>query len=239
MKTRKYILGALAAIAATAMLGGCHTRSTQPTTSRLANLGIDVDSLALPTSFNFDDNGEALPKKLLSPEQYTALGLERWMSIDTAYCNPWLWGSRSLPDGHLLLMGQLERSDNRPSFIVCADAAGSLLDLTWLGECSGVNLSYWDEVSENLLRKGCDTLRVEVVGDTALAVHKWITFYETDANESYHRNFGRIDHHYMLTVDDKGHFVGHDTTSTVTGDTALISPAWIDQRQQEIAKREF
>ena len=112
----------------------------------LCNAGICDDSLNVANDINYNDDGKNLPHYILDLPTCQALGLDKYMGIDTVSSIVRVWGKRDYPDkGISLLFGQTSYSDSRTCWLATYGKDG-MIDFMRLGECGGMNLSYWDDV---------------------------------------------------------------------------------------------
>ena len=100
----------------------------------LCSMGLGDDSLALGgKDFRYDNDGEALPHRILDLATCQALGLDKVMHVDTNTTIVRVWGVKDYPDkGISLLLGQTSYSDTRTCWLATFGKDG-MLDFMRLG----------------------------------------------------------------------------------------------------------
>lgn len=205
----------------------------------LANAGISEDSLVLNgNEFNFDNDGEKLPHRILDLATCQALGLDKMMGVDTNYSIVRVWGVQNYPDkGITLLLGQTSYNDTRTCWLATYGKEG-MLDFMRLGECGGMNLSYWDDIDEHTRLVGIDSMRM-VMPDKfgkPINVSRWVSYNEQHdgADTGTDSTLWFIDNEIPITIGNNGHFTVGKIGTVYSADTTVITPYWRYKRQLEL-----
>ena len=205
----------------------------------LSSVGITEDSLLLNgNEFNFDNDGEKLPHRILDLATCQALGLDKMMGVDTTYSIVRVWGIQDYPDkGITLLLGQTSYSDTRTCWLATYGKDG-MLDFMRLGECGGLNLSYWDDIDEHTRLVGIDSLRM-VMPDKfgkPINISRWISYNEQHdgADTGTDSTLWFIDNEIPVTIGNNGHFTIGKIGTVYSADTTVITPYWRYKRQLEL-----
>ena len=203
----------------------------------LTSAGISEDSLMLNGSeFDYDNDGEKLPHRILDLATCEAIGLDKMMQVDTVTSIVRVWGMRDYPDkGITLLLGQTSYSDTRTCWIATYGKDG-MLDFMRLGECGGMNLSYWDDVDEHTRNVGIDSMRM-VMPDKfgkPINVSRWISYKEQRDGVDTDSTLWFIHNELPITIGDDGHFALGKIGTVYSSDTTLLNNYWRYKRQLEL-----
>jgi len=227
---------AMAMIAMCLLLCACTQRDNkQNAEAWLTSIGVNPAHFDGKQELNFDDNGANLKMQDLDSAQIHALQLDSLLGVDPNYATARLWGIRPIEGTDMvLLLGQTEFSDTRPCFMMTLDAEGNPVDMMKLGECGGLNLTYWDQVDEQTLRKGVDSMLMTLDEGNSIMLNKWVTMYETPDEDKTKKDLWNIRHQIPVNIDQQGHFNLGNITSSHSNDTTLLTPYWLDKRELEI-----
>ena len=202
----------------------------------LCSLGICDDSLNVADDINFNDDGANLPHHILDMETCYALGLDKLMGVDTAISVIRVWGTRDYPDkGIALLLGESSYGDIRTCWLATYGKEG-MLDFMRLGECGGVNLSYWDENDEHSRLVGIDSMRM-VMPDKfgkPMNVSRWISYNEQRDCVETDSTLWFIHHELPITIGKDGNFSVGKVGIVYSSDTTLLNNYWRYKRQLEV-----
>jgi len=203
----------------------------------LCSVGICDDSLVLSASeFRYDNDGEALPHRILDLATCQAIGLDKVMHVDTHTTIVRVWNVRDYPDkGITLLMGQTSYSDTRTCWLATYGKQG-MIDFMRLGECGGMNLSYWDDIDEHTRHVGIDSMRM-VMPDKwgkPINVSRWISYNEQRDGIETDSTLWFIDNEIPVTIGNDGRFTIGKIGAVYSADTTLLTPYWRYKRQLEV-----
>ena len=203
----------------------------------LTSAGISEDSLMLNGSeFDYDNDGEKLPHRILDLATCEAIGLDKMMQVDTVTSIVRVWGMRDYPDkGITLLLGQTSYSDTRTCWIATYGKDG-MLDFMRLGECGGMNLSYWDDVDEHTRNVGIDSMRMVMPDKFGKPINmsRWISYKEQRDGVDTDSTLWFIHNELPITIGDDGHFALGKIGTVYSFDTTLLNNYWRYKRQLEL-----
>jgi hypothetical protein len=203
----------------------------------LASVGVNDDSLYTGDSeFRYDNDGEQLPHRILDLATCQAIGLDKVMHVDTNTTIVRVWNVLDYKDkGITLLMGQTSYSDTRTCWLATYGKQG-MIDFMRLGECGGMNLSYWDDVDEHTRHVGIDSMHM-VLPDKwgkPINVSRWISYNEQRDGVDTDSTLWFIDNEVPVTIGDNGRFTLGKIGTVYSSDTTLITPYWRYKRQLEV-----
>ena len=202
----------------------------------LCSVGICDDSLNVANDVNYNDDGANLPHHILDLATCQALSLDKVMGVDTAYSIVRVWGVKELEGkGISLLLGQTSYSDIRTCWLATYDKNG-MLDFMRLGECGGMNLSYWDDIDEHTRNVGIDSMRL-VLPDKfgkPMQLSRWISFNEQRDGVDTDSTLWFIHHELPITIGNDGHFTLGKIGIVYSADTTLLNNFWRYKRQLEV-----
>ena len=202
----------------------------------LCSAGICDDSLNVASDVNYNDDGAALPHHILDLAACQALGLDKMMGVDTAFSIVRVWGVKDLKDkGITLLLGQVSYSDTRSCWLATYGKDG-MLDFMRLGECGGMNLSYWDDIDEHTRNVGIDSMRLVMTDkfDKPMQLSRWISFNEQRDGADTDSTLWFIHHELPITIDNDGHFNLGKIGTVYSADTTVLNNYWRYKRQLEV-----
>lgn len=203
----------------------------------LANAGISEDSLVLNgNEINYDNDGEKLPHRILDLATCQALQLDKVMHVDTNTTIVRLWALRDYTDkGITLLMGQTSYSDTRTCWLATYGKQG-MLDFMRLGECGGMNLSYWDDIDEHTRHVGIDSMRMVMPDKFGEPIHvsRWVSYNEQRDGVERDSTLWFIHNEVPVTVGSDGIFTVGKIGTVYSSDTTLLTPYWRCKRQLEV-----
>ena len=202
----------------------------------LCSVGICDDSLNVANDVNYNDDGADLPHHILDLATCQALGLDKVMGVDTAFSIVRVWGVRELKDkGITLLLGQTSYSDIRTCWLATYSKDG-MLDFMRLGECGGMNLSYWDDIDEHTRNVGIDSMRL-VMPDNAnkpMQLSRWISYNEQRDGVDTDSTLWFIHHELPITIGNDGHFSIGKVGTVYSSDTTVLNNYWRNKRHLEV-----
>ena len=202
----------------------------------LCSVGICADSLNVANDVNYNDDGAALPHHILDLASCQALGLDKMMGVDTAFSVVRVWGVKDFKDkGISLLLGQTSYSDTRTCWLATYGKDG-MLDFMRLGECGGMNLSYWDDIDEHTRNVGIDSMRL-VMPDNAnkpMQLSRWISYNEQRDGVDTDSTLWFIHHELPITIGNDGHFTLGKIGTVYSSDTTVLNNYWRIKRQLEV-----
>ena len=202
----------------------------------LCNAGICDDSLNVANDINYNDDGKNLPHFILDYPACQALGLDKYMGIDTVSTIVRVWGKRDYPEkGISLLLGQTSYSDSRTCWLATFGKDG-MIDFMRLGECGGMNLSYWDDVDEHTRNVGIDSMRM-VMPDKwgkPIQVSRWISYNVQSDGVDTDSTLWFIHHELPVTIGNDGLFSIGKIGTVFSSDTTLLTNYWRDKRALEV-----
>jgi len=203
----------------------------------LCNAGICDDSLMLSDNeFRYDNDGEALPHRILDLATCQAIGLDKVMHVDTNTTIVRVWNVRDYKDkGITLLMGQTSYSDTRTCWLATYGKQG-MIDFMRLGECGGMNLSYWDDIDEHTRNVGIDSMRM-VLPDKwgkPINVSRWISYNQQRDGVETDSTLWFIDNEVPVTIGGDGRFSVGKIGTVYSADTTLLTNYWRYKRQLEL-----
>ena len=202
----------------------------------LCSAGICDDSLNLAGDVNYNDDGAALPHHILDLATCQALGLDKMMGVDTAFSIVRVWGVKDYPDkGIALLLGQTSYSDTRTCWLATYGKEG-MLDFMRLGECGGLNLSYWDDIDEHTRNVGIDSMRLVMPDKDGkpMQLSRWISYNMQRDGVDTDSTLWFIHHELPVTVGNDGHFTLGKVGIVYSADTTLLNNYWRYKRQLEV-----
>ena len=202
----------------------------------LCSVGICDDSLNVADDINYNDDGKDLPHHILDYTTCQALGLDKMMGIDTATSIVRVWGMRDYPEqGITLLLGQTSYSDTRTCWLATYGKEG-MMDFMRLGECGGMNLSYWDDIDEHTRLVGIDSMRM-IMPDKfgkAMQLSRWISYNQMRDGIDTDSTLWFIHHELPVTIGNDGHFTIGKVGIVYSSDTTLLNNYWRYKRQLEV-----
>lgn len=203
----------------------------------LCSVGVCDDSLMLSDNeFRYDNDGEKLPHRILDLATCQAIGLDKVMHVDTNTTIVRVWNVRDYPDkGITLVMGQTSYSDTRTCWLATYGKEG-MLDFMRLGECGGMNLSYWEDIDEHTRWVGVDSMRM-VMPDgwgKPINVSRWISYNEQHDGVETDSTLWFIHHEVPVTIGADGKFALGKIGTVYSADTTLLTPYWRCKRQLEV-----
>ena len=192
----------------------------------LCSMGLGDDSLALGgKDFRYDNDGEALPHRILDLATCQALGLDKVMHVDTNTTIVRVWGVKDYPDkGISLLLGQTSYSDTRTCWLATFGKDG-MLDFMRLGECGGMNLSYWDDIDEHTRHVGIDSMHL-IMPDKwgrPINVSRWISYNEQRDGIENDSTLWFIDNEVPVTIGSDGRFTIGKMGTVYSADTTVLN----------------
>ena len=203
----------------------------------LCNAGICDDSLTLNgNDFRYDNDGEKLPHCILDLATCEAIGLDKVMHVDTNTTVVRVWGMQDNPDkGITLLLGQTSYSDTRTCWLATFDKNG-MIDFMRLGECGGMNLSYWDDIDEHTRNVGIDSMRMVMPDKWGKPIHvsRWISYNVQRDGVDTDSTLWFIDNELPVTIGDDGRFTIGKIGTVYSSDTTLLTNYWRSKRQLEV-----
>ncbi|MBQ1736911.1 MAG: hypothetical protein II040_01580, partial [Muribaculaceae bacterium] len=111
-----------------------------------------------------------------------------------------------------------------------------MIDFMRLGECGGMNLSYWDDIDEHTRHVGIDSKRM-VMPDKwgkPINVSRWISFNEQRDGMEADSTLWFIDHEVPVTIGGDGRFVLGKIGVVYSTDTTLLTSFWRNKRALEV-----
>ena len=188
------------------------------------------------SEFDYDNDGEKLPHRILDLATCEAIGLDKMMQVDTVTSIVRVWGMRDYPDKSItLLLGQTSYSDTRTCWIATYGKDG-MLDFMRLGECGGMNLSYWDDVDEHTRNVGIDSMRMVMPDKFGKPINmsRWISYKEQRDGVDTDSTLWFIHNELPITIGDDGHFALGKIGTVYSSDTTLLNNYWRYKRQLEL-----
>ena len=203
----------------------------------LCSVGICEDSLVLNgNDFNYDNDGEKLPHRILDLSTCQALGLDKVMGVDTVTSVIRVWGVQDYPDKSIsLLLGESYYGDSRTCWIATYGKDG-MLDFMRLGECGGMNLSYWDESDEHTRLVGIDSMRMVMPEKWGKPIHvsRWVSYNEQRDGVDTDSTLWFIHHELPITIGNDGLLTLGKIGTVYSSDTTLLNNYWRHKRQLEV-----
>ena len=202
----------------------------------LCSVGICADSLNVANDVNYNDDGAALPHHILDLASCQALGLDKMMGVDTAFSIVRVWGVKDFKDkGITLLLGQTSYSDTRTCWLATYGKDG-MLDFMRLGECGGMNLSYWDDIDEHTRNVGIDSMRMVMPEKWGKPIHvsRWVSYNEQRDGVDTDSTLWFIHHELPITIGNDGHFTLGKIGTVYSSDTTVLNNYWRIKRQLEV-----
>lgn len=202
----------------------------------LCSAGICDDSLNVADDVNYNDYGADLPHHILDLAACQALGLDKVMGVDTPYSIVRVWGVKELKDkGISLLLGQTSYSDMRTCWLATYGKDG-MLDFMRLGECGGMNLSYWDDIDEHTRLVGIDSMRLVMPdkNNKPMQLSRWISYNEQRDGIDTDSTLWFIHHELPISIDNNGHFTLGKIGTVYSSDTTILNNYWRNKRQLEV-----
>ncbi len=203
----------------------------------LCSVGLCEDSLVLSgNDFRYDNDGEALPHRILDMATCQALGLDKVMHVDTITTIVRVWGVRDYADkGITLLLGQTSYSDTRTCWLATYGKEG-MMDFMRLGECGGMNLSYWDDIDEHTRLVGIDSMHMVLPDKWGkhIQVSRWISYNQMRDGVDTDSTLWFIDNEVPVSIGENGHFTVGKIGTVYSADTTILTPYWRYKRQLEV-----
>ena len=205
--------------------------------SGVRSVGVFDDSLNVTDDIiDYNDDGASLPHRILDLETCQALGLDKVMGVDTVTSIVRVWGVQDYPDkGISLLLGESYYGDTRTCWIATYGKDG-MLDFMRLGECGGMNLSYWDEVDEHIRNVGIDSMRMVMPRSFGkpINISRWVSYNEHRDGVDTDSTLWFIHHELPVTIGNDGHFTLGKVGTVYSSDTTLLNNYWRHKRQLEV-----
>jgi len=203
----------------------------------LCSAGICDDSLTLSSNdLRYDNDGEKWPHRTLDLATCEALGIDKVMHVDTITTIVRVWGVIDYPDkGISLLLGQTSYSDTRTCWLATYDKNG-MIDFMRLGECGGMNLSYWDDIDEHTRNVGIDSMRMVMPDKWGKPIHvsRWISYNVQRDGVDTDSTLWFIDNELPVTIGNDGRFSIGKIGTVYSSDTTLLTNYWRDKRALEV-----
>ena len=203
----------------------------------LCSKGLCDDSLMLDDNeFRYDNDGEALPHRILDLATCQAIGLDKVMHVDTNTTIVRVWNVKDYPDkGIALVMGQTSYSDTRTCWLATFGKQG-MIDFMRLGECGGMNLSYWDDIDEHTRLVGIDSMRMVMPEKWGkpINVSRWISYNRLINGMETDTTLWFIDNELPVTIEGDGRFTIGKIGTVYSADTTVLTPYWRYKRQLEV-----
>lgn len=202
----------------------------------LRNAGICDDSLNVANDVNFDNDGANLPHRILDMATCQSLGLDKMMGVDSAFSIVRVWGIKKIQEkGITLMLGETSYSDMRTCWLATYGKDG-IIDFMRLGECGGMNLSYWDDIDEHTRHIGIDSMRLVMPdkSDKPMHLSRWISLKEQCDDLTSDSTIWFIHHELPITIGNDGHFSIGKVGIVYSSDTTLLTPYWRNKRQLEV-----
>lgn len=202
----------------------------------LYSMGIGGDSLAVAGDINYNDDGKDLPHHILDLATCQAMGLDKVMHVDSNTTIVRVWGVRDYPEqGITLLLGQTSYSDMRTCWLATYGKNG-MLDFMRIGECGGMNLSYWDDVDEHTRHVGIDSMRMVMPdkwGQT-INISRWVSYNVQSDGVDTDSTLWFIHNEMPVTIGQDGHFTMGKIGTVYSADTTQLNNYWRHKRQLEV-----
>ena len=203
----------------------------------LCSMGLCEDSLMLNINdLRYDNDGEKLPHRILDLATCQAMGIDKVMHVDSNTTIVRVWGVKDFPDkGFALLLGQTSYSDTRTCWLATYGKDG-MIDFMRLGECGGMNLSYWDDIDEHTRNVGIDSMRM-VMPDKfgkPINVSRWISYNQQRDGIDTDSTLWFIHNEVPVTIGEHGHFSIGKVGTVYSADTTLLTNYWRYKRQLEV-----
>lgn len=202
----------------------------------LCNVGICDDSLNVANDVNFNDDEKRLSHYILDLDACEALGIDKVMHVDSNTSIVRVWGMRDFPEqGISLLLGHTAYGDSRTCWLATYGKDG-MIDFMRLGECGGMNLSYWDDVDEHTRNVGIDSMRM-VMPDKwgkPIQVSRWISYNIQSDGVDTDSTLWFIHHELPVTIGNDGLFSIGKIGTVFSSDTTLLTNYWRDKRALEV-----
>lgn len=204
----------------------------------LCSMGLEDDSLTLSgNEFTYDDDGAALPHRILDLATCEAIGLTKMMHVDSNTCVVRVWGVQDYPENNIaLLLGHTAYGDMRTCWLATFGKEG-MIDFMRLGECGGMNLSYWDDIDEHTRLIGLDSMRLVMPDKPGkpMQLSRWITLNRRlHGDEENDSALWFIDHELPITIEKDGRFTVGKIGTVYSADTVSLSNYWRYKRQLEV-----
>ena len=202
----------------------------------LCSVGICDDSLKVADDVNFNEDGKDLPHRILDLATCQALGLDKVMGVDTAFSTVRVWGVKDFPaQGIALLLGQTSYSDTRTCWLATYGKDG-MIDFMRLGECGGMNLSYWDDIDEHSRLVGIDSMHM-VMPDKfgkPINISRWISYNEHRDGVDTDSTLWFIHNEVPVSIGNDGIFTLGKIGTVYSADTTLLTNYWRNKRTLEV-----
>ena len=202
----------------------------------LCSAGICDDSLNVADDVNYNDDGAALPHHILDLATCQALGLDKMMGVDTVNSIVRIWGVRDFPNkGIALLLGQTSYSDTRTCWLATYGKDG-MIDFMRLGECGGINLSYWDDIDEHTRHVGVDSMRMVMPNKFGkpINISRWVSLNVQRDDVETDSTLWFIHNEIPVTIGDDGNFTIGKIGTVYSSDTTMLNNYWRYKRQLEV-----
>jgi hypothetical protein len=198
----------------------------------LCSAGICDDSLNVADDVNYNDDGADLPHHILDFATCQKLGLDKMMGVDTTYSIVRVWGVKEYPEKDItLLLGQTSYSDTRTCWLATYGKDG-MLDFMRIGECGGMNLSYWDDIDEHTRNVGIDSMRMVMPDKFGKPIHvsRWISYNQQHNGMDTDSTLWFIHNEVPITIGNDGLFTVGKIGTVYSSDTTLLTPYWRNKR---------
>jgi len=202
----------------------------------LCSAGLCDDSLKVAHDINYNDDGKDLPHLILDQATCEAIGLTKMMQVDTNTSVVRVWGMQDYPDkGISLLLGHTAYGDTRTCWLATFGKDG-MIDFMRLGECGGMNLSYWDDIDEHTRLVGIDSMRM-IMPDKwgkPINVSRWISFNVHSDGVDTDSTLWFIHNEMPVTIGNDGRFTIGKIGTVYSADTTILTPYWRNKRALEV-----
>ena len=197
----------------------------------LCSVGLCDDSLNVANDIDYNDDGAKLPRHILDLATCEAIGLTKMMHVDTNTCIVRVWGVQDYPEQNIaLLLGHTAYGDMRTCWLATFGKDG-MIDFMRLGECGGMNLSYWDDVDEHIRHVGIDSMRMVMPDKWG---NRWISYNEQRDGVDTDSTLWFIHNEIPVTIGNDGHFTLGKIGTVYSSDTTILTPYWRSKRQLEV-----
>ncbi len=202
----------------------------------LASDGISEDSLVLSANeFNFDNDGEKLPHRILDLATCEAIGLDKVIGVDTNSVIVRVWGILDYPEkGITLLLGQA--TDDLRTCWMAPYGKDGMIDFMRLGECGGINKLYWDDLDEHTSLRGIDSMRMVMPDKSGkpINISHWVSYNEQRNGVETDSTLWFIHNEVPVTIGNDGHFTVGKIGTVYSADTTLLTNYWRNKRALEV-----
>ena len=132
-------------------------------------------------------------------------------------------------------MGQTSYSDTRTCWLATYGKMG-MIDFMRLGECGGMNLSYWDDIDEHTRHVGIDSMRMVMPKKWGkpINVSRWVSYNEQRDGVDTDSTLWFIHSELPVTIGNDGLFTLGRIGTVYSTDTTLLTSYWRYKRQLEV-----